>query len=207
MIDIIFLIGLVLAFYVGYKSGFVRGLVGFLGIFVSAFGGYLLYPYVTSFLMKTPLFSIVNQWVFSGVQEYVNQQANPLELFLRYQVNTIEILSQKMAEGITVVILNVISILLIIVLIKVAVFLLKKMTGFINHIPVIGQLNRIGGLILSGASYVVVCFIIVAVMLLPPANSSELSRNMCQQIDRSAIVRPVMEYNFFANYESLSQGL
>ena len=207
MVDIIFIIGLVIAFVVGYKSGFVRALVGFLGIFVSAFGGYLLYPYVTSFLMKTPAFDFVNQWVLSGVQEYVSQYTNPLDLFIRYRVNTVTNLCNKMAEGITMVIFNVISILLIIVLIKVIVFLLKKITGFINHIPVIGQLNRIGGLLLSGGSYVVACFIIVAVMLLPPANSSELSRNMCERIDHSIVVKPVMDYNFFVNYESLSKGL
>ncbi len=207
MVDIIFIVGLAIAFYVGYKSGFVRALVGFLGIFVSAFGGYLLYPYVTAFLMKTPAFDYINQWVHSGVVGYVNQHTNPDDLFFRYQADTIEMLCDKMADGISVVILNVISILLIILLIKAAVFLLKKLTGFINHIPVIGQLNRIGGLLLSGASYVVACFIIVAVMLLPPANASELSRNMCHHIDGSVVVKPVMDYNFFVNYESLSKGL
>ncbi len=207
MVDLIFILGLIIAFYVGYQSGFVRALVGFLGIFVSAFGGYLLYPYVTSFLMKTPAFDFVNGWVSSGVQGYVNGHTNPDDLFLRYQADTIEMLCAKMSEGITVVILNVVSILLIIVLIKLAVFLLKKITGFINHIPVIGQLNRIGGLLLSGASFVVACFIIVAVMLLPPANTSELSRSMCQHIDRSVVVKPVMDYNFFVNYDSLSKGL
>ncbi len=207
MIDIIFVLGLVIAFYVGYRSGFVRSLVGFIGVFISAFGGYLLYPYVSSFLMGTPLFSLVNQSVLAWVQGYVNQHTNQHELFMRYQAENIEMLCTKMSEGITTVIFNILSIILIILLIKVGIFLLKKLTSFINHIPVIGQLNRIGGLLLSGASYVVACFIIVAVMLLPPANTSELSRNICHQINHSSVVRPVMNYNFFVNYESLSQGL
>lgn len=207
MIDIIFVLGLIIAFYVGYRSGFVKSLVGFVGIFISAFGGYLLYPYVSSFLMGTPLFNLVNQSVVAWVQGYVNQHTNPQDLFMRYQAENIEMLCAKMSEGITTVIFNILSIILIILLIKVGIFLLKKLTSFINHIPVIGQLNRIGGLLLSGASYVVACFIIVAVMLLPPANTSELSRNLCHQINNSSVVRPVMNYNFFVNYESLSQGL
>ncbi len=207
MVDIIFVLGLIIAFYVGYRSGFIRSLVGFVGIFISAFGGYLLYPYVSSFLMGTPVFALVNQSVLAWVQGYVNQHTNQHELFMRYQAENIEMLCTKMSEGITTVVFNILSIILIILLIKVGIFVLKKLTSFINHVPVIGQLNRIGGLLLSGASYVVACFIIVAVMLLPPANTSELSRNVCQQINNSAVVRPVMNYNFFVNYESLSQGL
>ncbi len=207
MTDLIFLLGLAVAFFVGYRSGFVKSLVGFVGIFVSAFGGYLLYPYVSAFLMGTPLFGMVNQSVLAWVQGYVSQHTNQSELFLRYQAENIDMLCTKMSEGITVVIFNILSIILIILLIKVGIFLLKKLTSFINHIPVIGQLNRIGGLLLSGTSYLVACFIIVAVMLLPPANTSELSRNICHHINHSVVVRPVMNYNFFVNYESLSQGL
>lgn len=207
MVDLIFIVGLVIAFVVGYRSGFLKSLVGFVGIFVSAFGGYLLYPYVSSFLMGTPLFGVVNQSVLSWVQSYVSEHTNPDDLFLRYQADNIEMLCAKMSEAITAVIFNIVSIILIIVLIKLAIFIIKKLTKIVNHIPLIGQLNRIGGLLLSSFSYIVVCFIIVAVMLLPPANTSELSRNVCHQINNSVVVRPVMNFNFFVNYESLSQGL
>lgn len=207
MIDLIFLVGLVIAFVVGYRSGFLKSLVGFVGIFVSAFGGYLLYPYVSAFLMGTPLFGMVNQSVLGWVQNYVSEHTNPNDLFLRYQADNIEMLCAKMSEGITAVIFNIVSIILIIVLIKVAIYFLKKLTKIVNHIPLVGQLNRIGGLLLSSFSYIVVCFIIVAVMLLPPANTSELSRNVCHQINNSIVVKPVMNFNFFVNYESLSQGL
>lgn len=207
MLDIVFVLGLAIAFYVGYRSGFVKSLVGFVGIFISAFGGYLLYPYVSAFLMSTPLFNLVNQSVVAWTQGYVAQHTNPQDLFMRYQAENIEMLCEKMSAGITVVIFNILSIVLIIVLIKVGIFLLKKLTSFINHIPVIGQLNRLGGLLLSGASYLIAWFVIVAVMLLPPANTSELSRNICHHINHSSVVRPVMNYNFFVNYESLSQGL
>lgn len=207
MVDLIFIVGLVIAFVVGYRSGFLQSLVGFVGIFVSAFGGYLLYPYVSSFLMGTPLFGVVNQSVLSWVQSYVSEHTNPDDLFLRYQADNIEMLCAKMSEAITAVIFNIVSIILIIVLIKLAIFIIKKLTKIVNHIPLIGQLNRIGGLLLSSFSYIVVCFIIVAVMLLPPANTSELSRNVCHQINNSVVVRPVMNFNFFVNYESLSQGL
>ena len=207
MVDLIFIVGLVIAFVVGYRSGFLKSLVGFVGIFISAFGGYLLYPYVSSFLMGTPLFGVVNQSVLSWVQSYVSEHTNPDDLFLRYQADNIEMLCAKMSEAITAVIFNIVSIILIIVLIKLAIFIIKKLTKIVNHIPLIGQLNRIGGLLLSSFSYIVVCFIIVAVMLLPPANTSELSRNVCHQINNSVVVRPVMNFNFFVNYESLSQGL
>ena len=207
MIDLIFLAGLGISFFVGYRSGFVHSLIGFAGIFISAFGGYLLYPYVSAFLMGTPLFGVVNQSVLTWVQNYVSQHTNPNDLLMRYQAENIKMLCAKMSEGITAVIFNIVSILLIIVLMKLAIFILKKLTKVINHIPVIGFINRIGGLLLSGFSYLVVCFILVAVMLLPPANTSELSRNVCHRINDSAVVRPVMDFNFFVNYESMSRGL
>lgn len=209
MLDILFLLALAVAFFIGYKVGFLRALVGFLGMIVSAVGGYLLYPYVTPFLMKTPLYSIINGWVLAGLESYLSQNETLSQidaLFTKYGVSDTEALRQGMAAGITTVILNIISILLIILVIKLFVLLLKKFTKLVNHIPVIGTLNRLFGMMLTGASFITVCFILVAVMLLPPSNTSEISRKVCQEIDKSYLVRQVMDYNIFINYESLSQG-
>ena len=56
MLDLIFLVGLAIALYLGYRSGFARALVGFVSIILSAFGGYLFYPAFAVVLMKTPLY-------------------------------------------------------------------------------------------------------------------------------------------------------
>lgn len=204
MLDFIFLIGLAIAVYVGYRSGFAKALVGFVSIFLSAIGGYLLYPYVSSFLMKTPLYGVVHSWVTSGVQGYVSQNANQGDLLQRYQVTAVEFLTPQIASSITAVIFNIISILLIIFVVKLVVLVLKKCTDFINHIPFVGKINRWVGCVFSGASYIVTCFLIVAVMFLPPANTSELSRDMRQKIDRSIIVKPVMKCNFFVDYQNVN---
>lgn len=210
MLDILFIICLAIAFLVGYKTGFLRALVGFLGIIISAVGGYLLYPYITPILGETPLYDIINGWVSKGLQSYLSQNETISKmdaLFQKYNVADTEALQQGMATGITTVILNIISIFLIIAVIKLVVAILKKFTHLVNHIPVIGTLNRLLGMVLTGASFITVCFIVVAVMLLPPSNTSELSGKACEEINNSVIVRQVMDYNFFINYKSLSQGL
>ncbi|MBP3448661.1 MAG: CvpA family protein [Clostridia bacterium] len=207
--DVIFIICLAVAFFVGYKTGFLRALVGFLGMIVSAIGGYLLYPYVTPVLMKTPLYNWVNNGVLVWIKGYLsrNETAAEMEqLFSKYKVFDVDALTTAMASGITTVILNIISIILIILGIKLGILILKKFTNIINHVPVVGTLNRLCGMVLSGASFITVCFILVAVLLLPPSNTTELSRNICEEIDRSTVVREVMDYNFFINYKSLSQG-
>ena len=209
MLDVFFLLSLAVAFIIGYKTGFLRALVGFFGVIVSAVGGYLLYPYVTGFLLKTPLYQPVNQWVIKWLGGYLEKSETISrldELFLTYQADSTETLVNQMASGITTVLFNILSIFVIIILIKLLVFLIKKFTNLIHHIPVIGFLNRLCGMVITGASFVTVCFIVVAVMLLPPANTSEISKNLCRQIDESLVVKEVMDYNFFVNYDSLKQS-
>ncbi|MBE7018756.1 MAG: CvpA family protein [Ruminococcaceae bacterium] len=203
MLDFIFVVGLAIALYLGYRSGFASALVGFVSIILSAFGGYLFYPAFAVVLTKTPLYNMVHSSVLAGVQGYVAKSVNQPDLFQRYKVTTVELLTSKMAEGVSAVIINIISIIIIFFLLRLVLFILKKSTKFINRIPVLGKINQWAGMLLTGSSFVVACFAIVAVMFLPPANTSELSRDMRQKIDSSIIVKPVMKCNFFVDYDSL----
>lgn len=210
MLDLGFILCLAVAFFIGYKTGFLRALVGFMSVIVSAVGGYLLYPYVSSFLVKTPLYQPINQWVLNGLEGYLqkSETLSRMDALLKtYQAENAQMLITNMASGITTVIFNILSIFVIIILIKLIVLLLKKVTNIIHHIPVLGPINRLCGMALTGASFVTVCFIVVAVMLIPPSNTSEISKNLCRRIDESLVVKEVMDYNFFVNYESLKQDL
>lgn len=210
MLDVIFILCLAVAFLIGYKTGFLRALVGFLGVVISALGGYLLYPYVTPLLMKTPLHGWIYSLVVNWLKDYLSRNENISRLqnfFAKYQADSADGLISAMASGITTVIFNIISVILILLVIKLLILILKKFTKLINHIPVIGIINRLCGMVLTGASFITVCYLVVAVMLLPPSNTTEISRRMCEEIDRSYVVRYVMDYNFFVNYESLSKGI
>jgi hypothetical protein len=111
-----------------------------------------------------------------------------------------------MATGITVVIMNIISLIIVIIGIRIIIGMLKTMCGILNKIPIIGTFNKILGMLVSGCSCIVLMFVIVAVMLLPPSNKSELSTKMCLEIDESVIVSRAMDYNIFISYKSLSKN-
>ena len=126
------------------------------------------------------------------------------ELFVKYAVDTVEKLSVKMAEGVTLIILNIISIVIILVVIKLVFYYLKKSAKWINDLPVIGIVNRVFGMIISGMSAIMLLFILVAVIVVPPSNTTEFSKNICRGINESYILSRVVDYNFFVNYRSLS---
>jgi uncharacterized membrane protein required for colicin V production len=209
MADLIFLIILSIALVIGYKIGFLKAIISFVGIIISAIGGYLLYPFITPIIMKTPLYGLVNNIVieFLKIQYKTNiDNQNIPQLFVKYGANTIDGLIKNMSTGITVVILNILSLIIIIIGIKILISVLKGMSGFVNKIPIVGTFNRILGMLVSGVSCIILIYVFVAVMLLPPSNNTELSKKMCLEINKSVIVSRVMDYNIFVSYNSLSKN-
>jgi uncharacterized membrane protein required for colicin V production len=209
MADLIFLAMLIVALIIGYNIGFLKAIISFVGVIVSAIGGYLLYPYVAPIIIKTPLYGYINDIVISylKVQFATNaEQQNIPQLFLKYGASTTDALIKNMSTGITVVIINIISLIIIIIGIKIVISILKSMSGILNKVPIIGTFNKILGMLVSGVSYIILVFVFVAVMLLPPSNATELSKKMCLEIDKSVIVSRVMDYNVFVSYNSLSKN-
>ena len=207
MYDLIFVVIMALALFIGYRVGFLKAVVSFVGVIISAIGGYLLYPYITPILMSTPLNGFVNGITVNALSARFANEENLkgiAELFEKYNVTTIEAIVAKMSEGITLIALKVLSVLIVIILIKILMMFLKGFTGAINKIPIIGALNRFLGMVMTGSSALTIIYIIVAVMLMPPSNSTEFAKDMCAKIDKSIVVSRVMEYNFFINYKSLS---
>lgn len=208
MADLVFALIIIVAVFIGRYTGFLRGVVNLICVAVSAIGGYLLYPYVSSFLVATPLFETIRK----PINEYViNNYYNgsPIEnlnqLFIKYDVTTIEDLFIKISEGITLVAINVISILLVFLLLRFALGFVKGITSFITKLPIIKGLDRTLGVIVSVISSVIIVYLVVAVMMIPPCNKTEISKSMCEYIDESVITKHVMDYNIFINYDSLSE--
>jgi len=203
MYDIVFLVFLAIALIIGYRNGFLKAAISFVSILVSAFGGFLLYPYVTEILVKTPLHAAVLNWISGIMLPKIRDEALP-EMFVKYGADTIAGVVEKMAEGVTIVILNIISILLILILLRLLFHFLKKTAKWINKLPIIGTLNKILGMLVSGASAMILIYIFVAVIVMPPSNQTEFSKEVCRGINGSFILSKAMDYNFFVSYKSLS---
>ena len=203
MYDLLFLILMGLALWSGYINGFLKAIVNFAGIIASAIGGFLLYPYLSDILVKTPLYTSILNSVSKVLTLKIKDDGLP-DLLVKYGVDNLERLSVKMAEGVAVIILNIISVIIIIIAIKVVFFFLKKYANWINDLPIIGKINRIFGMLVSGASAIVIIYILVAVVVMPPSNTTELSKEICRGINNSFLLSRVMDYNFFVNFRSLS---
>lgn len=208
MADIILIVILALGILIGRHMGFLKGLVNLVCIGIAAIGGYLLYPYVSSFLMDTPLYGTI----LKPVTEYITNNYlsgtpmnNVNSMFIKYGVTTLEALFVKMAEGITVVIINIISIVAIFVLLRVVLMTVKFITSLITKLPVIHGLDKLLGMTTGFISSLLIVYLMVAVMMIPPCNKSEISQKMCEYIDNSVITKNVMDYNIFINYDSLSE--
>lgn len=208
MADLVFALIIIVAIFIGRYTGFLRGLVNLICVAVSAIGGYLLYPYVSSFLVATPLFETIRK----PVNEYIiNNYYNgsPIEnlnqMFIKYDVTTIEDLFVKISEGITLVAINVISIILVFLLLRFALGFVKGITSLITKLPIIKGLDKTLGMVVSVISSVMIVYLVVAAMMIPPCNKTEISKTMCEYIDESVIVKHVMDYNIFINYDSLSE--
>ena len=208
MADIIFVIIVLAGLLLGRHMGFLSGLINLVCVVISSFGGYILYPYFTAFLIKTPLFDTVNKPVYDYItKNYLN--GTPVEtlntMLLKYNVSTIEEMFAKMSEGVTTVIINLISILVIFLALRFLLTAGKGIASLVSKLPVISGLDKTLGMVLGLVTALTVMYLFVAVMMVPPCNTSELSRAMCENIDNSLIVKKVMDYNIFVNYESLSE--
>lgn len=210
MADLIFIGIIIVSAIIGRHSGFLKGMVNFVCIVIASFGGYLLYPFLSAFLVETPLFQTISK----PINEYITKnyfKGNSIEALnealIKYNVTAVEDLFNKMSEGVTQVIINVLSLILIFVLLRFALKLFKGLASLITKIPVIKGLDKTLGMLTSMISAVLVVFLVVAVMMIPPCNSSEVSKKMCEYIDKSVITKQVMDYNVFISYKSLNENV
>lgn len=205
--DLIFLGIVVLTAVIGYKRGFIKSFLSLFFILFSTFGAFLLYPVISDILKDTAFYTTVFEKVSLVLTQKYNTMTDTseiLKLFAKYNAVTLSELVSSASASVTNVIVDVFSALLAFVLVRIVMFVLRGIFGFLTKLPVISGINGLLGAVFSLASVIIVIFLFFAVILTPPCNESELSGEICTEIENSVITKKVMNYNFFINYESLS---
>lgn len=176
----------------GIKAGLIRAVFSLFSIFFTTVFTWLIYPWVAGLLMNTPLFNGIRDWIFHSLDS--NQQMaqsmpeffQNLPGFLRNSVEkavtqTTDSILVYCAEALAVLTINVISILLLFVGIRLLITLVKKIGKAVNKVKIIGPVNSfLGGIFGCVQGIIVVYLIIMVISYLPTTKAYEVVRDDLQ---------------------------
>ncbi len=194
--DFIVLGIIVLFGVVGLKKGLIYSVFRLLSFFISLTLSVQLSPALTGFLMKTPLKDNVNNWILENLMHQatspeLNSQvkhagANAIVDSLNIPGFMKGIVSSDLAKAmpdpssiidtkaimstislsLTRFVIGVISVFLLYIIIRIALIFLRKVLQGIASLPLIKQINSLGGFAFGAVEGLLTIYIILAVVLI-----------------------------------------
>ena len=168
---------LIIAFFVirGLKIGLVKAIFDLLSFFIVGILTWFLYPTVSKFLISTPLYDIIHNWLSSTLQNNnllftsIPEFLSELPSFLKESIvvsskNAIDNLLSTATDALAVLTLNVISIIILFIGLSILAFFVRKLGTFINKIIIIGPINMILGAFFGFVQGIFICYLIIMVI-------------------------------------------
>jgi len=186
-LDIIIIAVLFLFACIGMAQGLIKTVYRLMSFFIAIILAFILYPYMADFIRE----SIVFEWLVETIHNNLNidymvgdaltQDRNaalynlPLPAFLIDLLVTHDTNSNWVSMGVNNIgafvsvflaglVVNIISMLLVFVLVKIVLALIGYLLDIVSRLPVIRTLNRIGGFVAGFAIGVVICWIVLVVI-------------------------------------------
>lgn len=206
--DLIFILVVSISAFIGHRRGFIKSFLSLFCIIFSTFGCFLIYPFISDILKDTAVYTTIFDKIVMALTEKYAQITDGSELagmFLKYNVETLNDLVNSMSASITNVVVDIMAAIMAFIIMRIIMYIIRGVFGFVSKLPVIKSVDGLVGALFSFFSVMLVIFLFFAVILTPPCNESELSEVICTEIEESVITKKVMKYNFFVNYESLTQ--
>jgi uncharacterized membrane protein required for colicin V production len=158
-----------LCMLIGYKRGLLLTIFGLVSFFLAIFLTRLIYPYVSRFLLQTPLYGHLKQSITDamGLEPFLQQhteeqaatviQALPLPASLKellqanntpdmYQLLNVQAVEEYIGGFFASLAINVIAMAVVFILVLVLLRVVGLLLKVIGRFPIIKPLNRIGGL-------------------------------------------------------------
>lgn len=187
MQDLIFIGILLLGAFFGYRKGILRTVLnlvsGIIGIIIAR----LISPYITDFLLTTPLNAFINDTVYeklrlsempSGMDMSVQNEYiaslpitdnmrqmlidnNTNAFYNEYNINDF---SAYVTEGITMLVIKTIAIILAFVLAFTIIRVFLSVTDLLTKIPIIKGVNKLLGAILGAINMYIVMWLFVLII-------------------------------------------
>ena len=198
--DIVVIAIIALSTFIGYKQGLIKSAIKILSFFIAIIVALVLYKPVSSIIIKTTPIddNIKNAMIEKITPEGVKQDEEveiPENIGLKIigeATNTIE----QIADAFAVKLIEIVTILLIYIIVKIALKFVTALTDIITKLPLLKQANKAGGIVFGIIKGVILVYTILAVVYLI---SPLLSKTVPENIDKSIITKTLYNNNIILN--------
>ena len=174
ILDIILIAIIVLSIFLGYRKGLIKVAVKLFAFLIAVVVTLVLYKPVSNLIIeKTELDEKIEKVIIqNGTQEIQENHGEVKEDgFIAYMqdyvgntvVNTQNEIVTNIAEVVSVKAINLIAIIGIFILTRIALILLTLISDVITKLPIIKQFNKLGGTIYGGLRGLVVIYFVLAI--------------------------------------------
>ncbi len=187
--------------YRGYRSGLMRSFIKLLSYIVSIIISFFLYPHISGFLMKTPLYEKLSQiigekYILQGTSEMTNGES--LGFFAKYIGKGIENVAAGIADSVAVLLINILAFVIILLLSRFLIHIVGSIFNIFTKLPVVKQFNRLGGAVFGGLMGVLILYIISAIIcFVAPLDSHSM---VSKQLDASVFAAEIYENNLILDF-------
>ena len=200
IIDIIIIALILLGAFSGYKKGLVTILVGFIGIILSIFLGFMLQTPISDYLQNdTAIGTTINQTIQTSIQKNGAEQNSIYTTILNTVTNgkqdTFSL--EQNSKIITSFILKGLSFICVFIIVYIICYILQMVLNLVFDLPILNSLNKIGGVgigVLSTLIKLTVLFAIISFIVPIPMFS-----NLGQMIQNSTIGNMLYTNNIIVN--------
>ncbi len=224
-IDII-VIAVVIGFAIfGMKTGFLLSAYRIASFFLSIFLAIKLYPIFSKLMQKTFIFTSIRNSIYGSVVKQAPEATGQVKQvaadtvisnmnmpgFLKPVVrNTVvdKIDPTKLidtskvmgtvSDALAKIVMDVLSLILLYILIRIALVFFKFVIKGLTKLPLLKQVNNLGGFILGAVEGVLALYIAFALITL--FHTSGGMAGLFTSIDNSLIARTFYEHNFIVNW-------
>ena len=195
IIDIIIILVIGLSIFLGYKKGLLRSLYSVGGYFISIFLGFILREPITDILNKTSLPAKISEAVEKKIIAYNGGNSEIQEglklppafdnILTKLKGSALSDYKADMVKQITSVIVSIIAIIIIIIIVLIISLALKKVILAARKLPIIKQVDALGGMALGLLQGVII--LSLAFLVLYMFSSSDKLQGLISLVDKSKL--------------------
>lgn len=202
--SIIFDIGVIaiiaLCTFIGYKQGLVKSAIKILSFFIAIIVAFVLYKPVSSLVINnTSIDDNIKNIMIEKIKPENLDEDQEVELedkvaleIMGEATNTIE----EIAEAFTIKLIETTVLLLIFIIVKIGLRFVTALTDLITKLPLLKQVNRLGGTIYG---IIKGLFIVYTILTLVYLATPLLQDNITDSINKSIITKALYNNNLILN--------